>query len=119
MDLDELNAWMQRVEDELGHLPALMCELKIDGSSIALTYEDGVLVRAATRGDGITGEDVTANMRTVKDVPLRLRDDSFSSAAQGTFELRGEVFMPKASFNKLNEAAEIEAKSKAAEAGRE
>ena len=71
MDLDELDAWLGRVEEACGGmLPPLCCELKIDGSSIALTYEDGVLVRAATRGDGTTGEDVTVNMRTVRDVPL-------------------------------------------------
>lgn len=70
MDLDELDEWMERTAEACGGaLPPLCCELKIDGSSIALTYEDGVLVRAATRGDGTTGEDVTVNMRTVRDVP--------------------------------------------------
>lgn len=79
MDLDELDAWMDRIVEAYGSLPPLCCELKIDGSSIALTYDvsaGGVLVRAATRGDGTTGEDVTANMRTVKDVPLRLRGEA-------------------------------------------
>ena len=74
MDLEELDAWIERVTEAFGRMVPVVCELKIDGSSIALTYEDGRLVRAATRGDGTTGEDVTANMRTVKDVPLRLRD---------------------------------------------
>ena len=74
MDLDELDAWLARVRDALGDRPCeFVCELKIDGSSLALTYEDGVFVRAATRGDGRVGEDVTANVRTIKDVPLRLR----------------------------------------------
>ncbi|MDR9824278.1 NAD-dependent DNA ligase LigA, partial [Vibrio sp. FNV 38] len=95
------------VEEALGELPALTCELKIDGSGIALTYEDGVLVRAATRGDGTTGEDVTANIRTIKDVPLRLRDEGMAGIArEGSIEVRGEVYMPKASFEHLNEAAE-------------
>ena len=71
MDLGELDAWLDRVKEAFGHMVPVVCELKIDGSSIALTYEDGRLVRAATRGDGTTGEDVTANMRTVRDVPLR------------------------------------------------
>ena len=98
MDLDELDEWMERTAEACGgSLPPLCCELKIDGSSIALTYEDGVLVRAATRGDGTTGEDVTANMRTVKGVE--------------TLELRGEVYMPKKSFEALNAAAEEEGRA--------
>ena len=76
MDLDELDAWLERTKEALGREVPLVCELKIDGSSIALTYEDGVLVRAATRGDGTTGEDVTVNVRTVRDVPLRLRAEA-------------------------------------------
>ncbi|WP_276916654.1 NAD-dependent DNA ligase LigA [Parvibacter caecicola] len=106
MDLEELAAWMGRIREDLGYLPELDCELKIDGSSIALTYDDGVLVRAATRGDGTTGEDVTANMRTVRDVPLRLRQQAMGSVVAGSIELRGEVYMPKASFEKLNSIAE-------------
>ena len=75
MDLNELDAWIDRTEEALGTMPPLVCELKIDGSSLALTYEDGKLVRAATRGDGITGEDVTVNVRTVNDIPLRHPDE--------------------------------------------
>ena len=108
MDLDELDEWMERTAEACGGaLPPLCCELKIDGSSIALTYEDGVLVRAATRGDGTPGEDVTVNMRTVRDVPLRLRDEARGAIAPGveTLELRGEVYMPKKSFEALNAAA--------------
>ena len=111
MDLDELDAWLGRVEEACGGvLPPLCCELKIDGSSIALTYEDGLLVRAATRGDGTTGEDVTVNMRTVRDVPLRLREGALAAIAPGTdaLELRGEVYMPKRSFEVLNAAAVTE-----------
>lgn len=96
---------MKKVEDEFGEFVPLMCELKIDGSSVALTYEAGALKRAATRGDGATGEDVTANMRTVRDVPLKLRDKSLEANSQGEIELRGEVYMPKISFETLNEAA--------------
>lgn len=107
MDLEELDAWLERVERSLGASTEYICELKIDGLGVALTYENGVLLRAATRGDGVTGEDVTANIRTIKDIPLKLFD-----AATGDFtgqvEIRGEVFMPKSSFLKLNELAEKE-----------
>lgn len=101
MDLGELDAWLSRVRDALGDRPCeFVCELKIDGSSLALTYREGTLVRAATRGDGRTGEDVTANVRTVRDVPLRLRMDA-------TAEVRGEVYMPKTSFERLNEEQDL------------
>ena len=107
MNMEELDAWMDRVEAALGTLPELVCELKIDGSGIALTYESGALVRAATRGDGTTGEDVTANIRTIKDVPLRLRDEGIADLVRdGSVEVRGEVYMPKSSFESLNAAAE-------------
>lgn len=99
MNLAELDSWLERMEREAaGRGLGFMAELKIDGSSLALTYEDGVLVRAATRGDGTTGEDVTANVRTIKTVPLRLQ-----VPAPGTHEFRGEVYMPKTSFERLNE----------------
>lgn len=113
MDVDELERWIDGVIAALGVLPPLCCELKIDGSSIALSYEDGRLVRAATRGDGTTGEDITANIRTVKDVPLRLRPASIQAVvdAEALIELRGEVYMPKKSFDALNLAAEAEGKA--------
>ncbi|MDY4986561.1 MAG: NAD-dependent DNA ligase LigA, partial [Eggerthellaceae bacterium] len=87
--------------------------LKIDGSGIALTYNQGRLDHAATRGDGTTGEDVTANIRTIMDVPLRLRDDAEDAIADPAqpIELRGEVYMPKASFEKLNAQAEENGKA--------
>ena len=111
MDAAELDAWMDRVVDALGTLPELVCELKIDGSGIALTYEDGALVRAATRGDGTTGEDVTANIRTIRDVPLHLREAGMDGIVRdGSIELRGEVYMSKASFESLNRAAEANGK---------
>lgn len=102
MDEDELVAWLERIARDLGRPVRYVCELKIDGSSIALSYEAGVLARAATRGDGVTGEDVTANVRTIKTVPLRL----IGPGAGTTVEVRGEVFMPKTSFERLNEAQE-------------
>lgn len=113
MDTDELDRWIDGVVSAVGVLPPLCCELKIDGSSIALSYESGRLVRAATRGDGTTGEDITANIRTVKDVPLRLRPDSEQAMSDPdeAIELRGEVYMPKKSFDALNLAAEAEGKA--------
>ncbi len=99
MDLDELDAWLARIADAVGDRECpFVCELKIDGSSIALTYRDGALVRAATRGDGRVGEDVTANVRTIRDVPLRLADGIEAIDV----EVRGEVYLPKASFARLN-----------------
>lgn len=109
---------MNKVVEEYGKFVPLMCEFKIDGSSVALTYENGRLVRAATRGDGKIGEDVTANMRCVRDVPLNIQDSALQEGAQGTIELRGEVYMPKASFETLNQAAAQEAKKKALDTGR-
>ena len=105
MNLDELDEWLERTERELGIAPTYVCELKIDGLGIALTYKNGMLVRAATRGDGVMGEDVTLNVRTIKDVPARLSDEALAhvSAPNGSIEVRGEVFMPKESFVRLNE----------------
>ncbi len=105
MDLEELDAWLERVRAALGERECgFVCELKIDGSSLALTYEGGTLVRAATRGDGRTGEDVTANVRTIRDVPLRLRDGAVGAgSAWPTIEVRGEVYLPKSSFERINE----------------
>lgn len=107
MDLHELDAWTARTVEAAGRDVEFVCELKIDGSSIAMTYDAGVLAKAATRGDGTTGEDVTVNMRTVRDVPLRLRDQGIAglSDEDGSVEVRGEVYMPKASFDSLNAAA--------------
>ncbi len=102
LSFDELDVWLERTCAAIGgRATAFVCELKIDGSAIALTYADGVYTRAATRGDGTTGEEITPNIRTVKAVPLRLR-----APAVGTLEVRGEVFMPKSSFERLNEEAD-------------
>ena len=112
MDLDELDAWMTRVQDFFGRMVPLCCELKIDGSSIALTYDNGRLVRAATRGDGVTGEDVTVNIRSVADIPLALAPDAAAlvTRPEGSLELRGEIYMPKSSFAALNAEAELAGK---------
>lgn len=107
MGLEELDEWLARTVEAIGHPVSFCCELKIDGSSIALTYEAGVLTKAATRGDGTTGEDVTVNMRTVRDIPLRLRDAGIEGLVDpdASIEVRGEVYMPKRSFESLNAAA--------------
>lgn len=113
MDAGELDEWLGRVEDFFGETPPLVCELKIDGSSVAFTFENGRLLKAATRGDGTTGEDITVNVRTVRDVPLRLRDEALSAIrdTEEPIELRGECYMPKSSFESLNAAAEANGKS--------
>lgn len=112
MDASELDAWLDRVEESFGGMVDVVCELKIDGSSIALTYQDGSLVRGATRGDGTTGEDVTVNVRTVKNLPLRLLPGAVDGLVDPSraIELRGEVYMPKSSFEALNRAAEANGK---------
>lgn len=110
MDLTELERWIDGVVEACGILPELCCELKIDGSSIALTYIDGILDHAATRGDGAVGEDITANVRSVRDVPLRIREQAFPTMVDRAevIELRGEAYMPKSSFASLNREAEAE-----------
>lgn len=95
---DELDAWCARTATALGGSPAWLCELKIDGLAVNLTYENGVLTRAATRGDGRVGEDVTPNVRTIASVPDRLKGDQVPSVV----ELRGEVFFPVERFADLN-----------------
>ncbi|MDR2672478.1 MAG: NAD-dependent DNA ligase LigA [Coriobacteriales bacterium] len=90
-----------------------VCELKIDGSSLALTYKNGELIRAATRGDGVVGEDITANVRTIRDVPLHLcSEEPKGTLNDGLLEVRGEAYLPKASFERLNQEIEAEAASK-------
>ena len=118
MDLGELDAWLKRTEETLAQLgasgdsraegkPTYTCELKIDGLGVALTYRDGRFVRAATRGDGATGEDVTANVLTISDVPRTLARAGLERVANlglhQSIEVRGEVYMPKSSFVRLNE----------------
>ncbi|MBQ7855676.1 MAG: NAD-dependent DNA ligase LigA [Alistipes sp.] len=104
--LDELREFVARVEKEVQGAE-FVCELKFDGTAISLTYEHGRLLRAVTRGDGEQGDDVTANVRTIRSVPLRLSGDDYPDY----FEIRGEIFMPYASFDRLN--AEREAAGEA------
>jgi DNA ligase (NAD+) len=109
---EELKAWADRVVDRLGRTPEFVCELKIDGLSVSLVYEDGRLARAATRGDGTTGEDVTPNVKTIHAIPLDLRAAhaarkiSLKVKIPAVLEVRGEVYMSKASFARLNAARE-------------
>ena len=99
----ELDAWVTRLERILpGTHFSFVTEPKIDGLAVALTYLDGVLQRGATRGDGVTGEDITANLRTIKNVPLRLQEPDAASLP-AAIEVRGEVFMRRADFAALNE----------------
>ncbi len=96
-------AFNKRVQDRLKSAEAITfcCELKLDGLAVSLLYEDGVLVRAATRGDGTTGENITANVRTIRSIPLKLRGENIPRR----LEVRGEVFLPQAGFEKINEEA--------------
>ncbi len=97
---EELKAWDDRAKRQLGVSPTgYVCELKIDGLAVSLTYEKGALVRAATRGDGTTGEDITANVRAIESVPLRLFGD-----APAVLEARGEIYFPISAFDALNAA---------------
>jgi len=101
---DELRAFDERVRRGLGNAEgplAYVAELKIDGLGIALQYRDGRLVRGATRGDGTTGEDVTASVRTIKDIPQVLK-----GAPSGTIEIRGEIYLPRKEFERTNKERE-------------
>jgi len=100
-DSNELTAWFDRVEKESPN-PKYLCELKVDGLAINLLYEKGLLTRALTRGNGVTGEDVTLNVKTIKDLPHNLT----GKAIPELIEIRGEVFFPVAAFNQLNEELE-------------
>ena len=99
---DELQAWRRRAVNLLGSEAeefAVVCEPKIDGLAVALVYENGRFVQGATRGDGLRGENITANLRTIRSIPMQIQAASFPSR----FEVRGEVYMPKAAFAALNE----------------
>ena len=100
-DTQELAQWFDRVEKEISQ-PQYLCEVKVDGLAINLTYENGVLVRGLTRGNGVTGEDVTLNVKTIRNLPHQLKGD----AAPTLIEVRGEVFFPIAAFNELNDSLE-------------
>ncbi len=96
--IEEVDSWNERLVGRLGRAPGgYSCELKIDGLAVSLTYEDGQLTRAATRGDGAIGEDITANVRTIRSVPIVLRGE-----APGVLEVRGEIYLPISEFDALN-----------------
>src|ERR1700756_5686466 len=105
---DELRAWERRVHELSGREEVEhVCELKLDGMSLALVYEDGTLVRGVTRGDGSVGEDVTLNIRTVRSIPLSIPKEKLKKAGlRAGFEVRGELLMPIAGFKKMNEDRE-------------
>jgi DNA ligase (NAD+) len=100
-DTDELAQWFDRVEKEITQ-PQYLCEVKVDGLAINLTYENGVLVRGLTRGNGVTGEDVTLNVKTIRNLPHQLK----GAVLPSLIEVRGEVFFPIQAFNELNESLE-------------
>jgi DNA ligase (NAD+) len=95
----DLKDFDRRIRQAVGDDFTYVCELKIDGLAVSLRYEDGLFIQGATRGDGTIGEDITANLKTIKSIPLRLRDAV-------TLEVRGEAYMPKSSFEALNKAKE-------------
>src|ERR1700686_5359103 len=105
---EELRDWERRVHELSGRKDVdYVCELKLDGMSLALVYEDGRLVRGVTRGDGSVGEDVTLNVRTVRSIPLSVPKERLRKAGiPPDFEVRGELLMPLASFKKMNEERE-------------
>ena len=100
-DSEELAQWFDRVERDIPQ-PQYLCEVKVDGLAINLTYENGVLVRGLTRGNGVTGEDVTLNVKTIRNLPHQLKGE----ASPSLIEVRGEVFFPIAAFNELNDSLE-------------
>lgn len=102
--MEEVEKFCERIEKEADedYKIEYVCELKFDGTAISLIYEGGKLVRAVTRGDGVTGDDVTANVRTIRSIPLELRGDDWPEH----FEIRGEIFLPHSSFTRLNEERE-------------
>src|SRR5579863_191519 len=105
---EELRGWERRVHELSGRRDVdYVCELKLDGMSLALIYEEGSLVRGITRGDGATGEDVTLNVRTVRSIPLSVSKEKLKKAGiPATFEVRGEMLMPLAAFKKMNQERE-------------
>ena len=106
-DNDELKAWFERVE-KVTKKNSWLCEVKVDGLAINLLYENGKLVKALTRGNGVTGEDVTLNVRTIKNVPHELKGSSIPKL----LEVRGEVFFPLSAFNEFNDAIEESGKER-------
>ncbi|MGL5467791.1 MAG: NAD-dependent DNA ligase LigA [Shewanella sp.] len=101
-DEADFTAFHKRVSDKVGQV-SFCCEPKLDGLAVSILYRNGVLERAATRGDGTVGEDITENVKTIKSIPLKLRGDNYPELV----EVRGEAFMPKAAFEALNERARL------------
>ncbi len=101
--VEELRAWAGRVQKDLGELPALLCELKVDGLAVDLVFESGQLRSLATRGDGRVGEDVTANVRHMPNIPTRLHQGSDGAPVPNLLEVRGEVYFPVAEFAAIND----------------
>src|SRR5699024_7070724 len=93
---EDLRKFDQRIREQIDHVE-YMCELKIDGLAVSLKYENGRFIQGLTRGDGTTGEDITENLRTKHEIPLKINEDR-------TFEVRGEAYMPRKTFFNLNEA---------------
>ncbi len=102
-DEEEVKAWETRIHKALGRKVEFMAEAKIDGVAISLEYEDGLFVRGSTRGDGFTGDDITANLKTIRDIPLRL-----NNCPGGHLEVRGEVYMTREDLARLNKKREAE-----------
>lgn len=102
-DEEEVKAWETRICKALGRKVEFIAEAKIDGVAISLEYEDGLFVRGSTRGDGFTGDDITANLKTIRDIPLRL-----NNAPRGHLEVRGEVYMTREDLAELNKKREAE-----------
>jgi DNA ligase (NAD+) len=100
---EDLYAFNRRIQDRLKNQDAIefACEVKLDGIAVSLLYRNGVLVRGATRGDGAKGEDITQNVRTIESIPLRLRGEGYPAV----LEVRGEIYMPKSGFDKMNDIA--------------
>lgn len=96
---EELNDFLDRIEKNLGYFPAFVCELKYDGAAISIHYQNGRFHKAVTRGDGRKGDDISANVKTISSIPLKLKQGSFPAE----FEVRGEIFMPVEGFQQMNE----------------
>lgn len=97
---EELEEFLDRIEKGLGFFPAFVCELKYDGAAISLHYQNGQFSSAVTRGDGVKGDEITANVKTIASIPMRLKNEGYPEE----FEVRGEIFMPVEGFRKMNEA---------------
>lgn len=101
-NFEDLKKWYDRIVKEVGKVD-LVCELKIDGIAISLIYEDGIFTTGVTRGDGVVGENITANLKTIKAIPLNIQSAHETPVTSHALEVRGEIYMPKSSFERLNE----------------